>query len=272
MEVGYRHYERGNSLGQIAEELEINHSTLLESLKRVGNKLEPCLEKLKSDYRKDEIRHADETVWRTDGSNGYSWYFGIQRVSIHLFRKTRSASVVKEVFGRMGLEGRLVVDRYNGYNHVPCWIQYCYAHLLRDMKGFEEEFAKDEEVQNYTREMKLQLIDAMQLRKRELSDQEYYRQAKEIRRKILSLSQKQANHLGVRKWQDFYIEKADRLYQWSEDRRIPSENNYAEREIRKTMIARKISYCSQSEEGAKTREIWTSVLESLKIKRNSPTR
>lgn len=82
VEVGYRHYERGNSLGQIAEELGINHSTLLESLKRIGKNLEPCLEKLKLDYRKDEVRHADETLWRCDGSNGYSWYFGSERVSL----------------------------------------------------------------------------------------------------------------------------------------------------------------------------------------------
>ena len=270
VEVARRHYERGNSLGQVAEELGLNHATLLESLKRMGNKLEPCLEQLKLDYRKDEVRHADETVWRTDGASGDSWYFGSERVSLHLFRQTRSASVVKEVLGTTGLAGCLVVDRYHGDTRVPCRIQYCYAHLLRDMKGLQEEFAQDAEVQNYTREMKLHLIDAMQLRKRELSEPEYYRQAGEIKTKILSLSRKPAKHLGVRKWQDFYVEQADRLYQWSADRRIPSENNYAERAIRKTVIARKITYGSQSEEGAKTREIWTSVLASLQKRETQP--
>jgi transposase len=112
----------------------------------------------------------------------------------------------------------------------------------------------------------------MQLRKRELSDQEYYEKAAEIKAQIVSLSEKPAKHLGVRKWQDFYVEKAARLYQWSADRRIPAENNYAEREIRKTVIARKISYGSQSEKGAKTREIWTSVLESLKKREDDPRR
>ena len=36
------------------------------------------------------------------------------------------------------------------------------------------------------------------------------------------------------------------------------------------MIARKISYGSQSAEGAKTREIWTSVLQSLKKREENP--
>jgi transposase len=68
----------------------------------------------------------------------------------------------------------------------------------------------------------------------------------------------------VRNWQDFFVEKSERLYQWCESAEVPAENNYAEREIRKVVIARKLSYGSQSEEGAKTREIWTSVMQSLK--------
>ncbi len=36
------------------------------------------------------------------------------------------------------------------------------------------------------------------------------------------------------------------------------------------MIARKISYGSQSGAGAKTREIWTSVLRSLEKRENNP--
>ena len=64
-------------------------------------------------------------------------------------------SVVKEVFGTAPLGGVLVVDRYGGYNRVPCRMQYCYAHLLRDMNDLEQEFETHEEVKNYTSQMKL---------------------------------------------------------------------------------------------------------------------
>ena len=125
VEVAEQHYVLGRTLGQIAERFGINYSTLFESLKRIGKKLEPSLERLKADYRASVVRHADETGWRTDGAGGYSWYFGSKEVSLHLFRETRSASVAKEVFGTEQLPGVLVVDRYNGYNRVPCQIQYC---------------------------------------------------------------------------------------------------------------------------------------------------
>lgn len=176
----------------------------------------------------------------------------------------------KEVFGTEPLSGVLVVDRYGGYNRVPCRIQYCYAHLLRELKDLENEFESNQEVRNYTREMKICLADAMQLRNRKLSKAEYRSEAVAIKMKILELSQRQAVHPAIRKWQDFYVEKSERLYGWCESQDIPAENNYAEREIRKTVIARKMSFGSQSKEGAKTREIWTSILLSLKKREANP--
>lgn len=270
VEVAQQHYVLGRTLGQLSERLSINYSTLFDSLKRVGRLLEPCLDKLKEIYRQTQVRHADETSWRCDGGNGYSWYFGSQNVSLHLFRQTRSSSVAKEVLGKQKLAGVLVVDRYNGYNQVPCALQYCYAHLLRNLKDLENEFESDLEVQSYTREMKTCLTDAMQLRNRGLSVKQYGKQAQAIKGRMLSLSHRPARHLGVRSWQDFFVEKSERLYQWCASAEVPAENNYAEREIRKVVIARKLSYGSQSEEGAKTREIWTSVLQSLKKREGEP--
>lgn len=269
-EVAEQHYVLGRTLGQIAERFGINDATLGESLKRISKMLESCFEKLKADYRESRVRHADETSWRTDGGNGWSWYFGSKEVSLHLFRETRGMSVVKEVFGTAPLGGVLVVDRYGGYHRVPCQMQYCYAHLLREMNDLEQEFETNEEVKNYTSQMKLNLTDAMQLRKRGLSETEYQKQANAIKLKILKLSNRQAQYPGVRKWQDFFVEKAKRLYGWCESALIPAENNYAEREIRKVVIARKMSYGSQSREGAKTRETWTSVLQTLKKREANP--
>lgn len=176
----------------------------------------------------------------------------------------------KEVFGTAQLSGVLVVDRYGGYNRVPCQIQYCYAHLLREMKDLETEFEANTEVVGYTRAMKIYLTDAMQLRNRNLNEADYRKQAAAIKKKIFELSQRPAEHPAIRRLQDFYVEKAGRLYQWCESSEIPAENNYAEREIRKTVIARKISYGSQSQAGAKTREIWTSVLQTLKKRQENP--
>ena len=49
---------------------------------------------------------------------------------------------------------------------------------------------------------------------------------------------------------------------------IPADNNFMERELRPLAIARKISFGSPSDAGAKTREILMSVL--LTLKKRSP--
>ena len=270
VEVAEQHYLLGRSLGQIAERFDLSYPTVAESLRRIGQKLKPNLERLKQLYRLSQVRHADETGWRTDGSNGYAWYFGSAETSLYLFRNTRSGKVVAEVFGTEQLSGVLVVDQYAGYNQVRCSIQYCYAHLLRKQEDLAKEFPKNREIQNYTKQMRKRLGQAMKLRTKGFSEVGYLKQANRIKEQILKLSGRTAKHPAVRKWQDFYVEKAERLYQWCRDEKIPAENNYAEREVRKIVIARKISYGSQSETGAETREIWTSVLASLKKREANP--
>jgi hypothetical protein len=44
-----------------------------------------------------------------------------------------------------------------------------------------------------------------------------------------------------------------RLYHWAENREVPSENNFAERELRPLVIARKISFRPQAQKDARAR-------------------
>lgn len=76
-----------------------------------------------------------------------------------------------------------------------------------------------------------------------------------------------AQHLGIRRIQEIVREQANRLYHWVTDRRVPPDNNRCERELRPTVIARKVSFGSQSDAGATTREILMSVLHTLQKRR-----
>ena len=121
-------------------ELGIGSGSLAGIFQRCARLLADVPQKLVMQYREAPVKHADETGWRTNGKNGYVWLFATSELSIFQFGKSRSAQVPLAVFGKEPLEGKLVVDRYNGYNKVPCSIQYCYAHLLRDVEDLEKEF------------------------------------------------------------------------------------------------------------------------------------
>jgi len=58
-----------------------------------------------------------------------------------------------------------------------------------------------------------------------------------------------------------------RLYHWVQNRRVPPDNNLAERDLRPTVIARKVSFGSSSDAGSKTRSVLMSVLYTLNKRR-----
>ncbi len=269
--VAVQHYIYGNTLGQIEKQTGIGYSSLIDAMHQLARRLRDIPESLIQLYRDSPLKHADETGWRTDGQNGYAWLFCTPDVSIFRFRRTRSGSVAREVFGSEPLPGVLVVDRYNGYNRMPCSIQYCYAHLLRTVKDLEKDFPENTEIAAFVEAFSPQLANAMSLRTLDITDKQFKRQSAKIKDAIINITNHQAKHPAIRKVQDIFRQKAPRLYHWAEDRNIPADNNRAERELRPLVIARKISFGSQSDAGARTREILMTVLHTLKKKTGDVT-
>jgi len=118
--IAFMHYVHGIPLGRICDQMGLDLGSVVQMLHRLAGLFKPVLPRLIELYRLASVRHADETSWRTDGRCGYAWLFCTPDLSIFMFRQTRSASVPREVFGNLPLPGVLVVDRYNGYNQVPC--------------------------------------------------------------------------------------------------------------------------------------------------------
>ncbi|MBI4573158.1 MAG: transposase [candidate division NC10 bacterium] len=144
------HYLHGMPLGRLCAQLGLALGSVIDMLHRLAGLFRPVLPKLVEEYRQAPVRHADETSWRTDGRAGYAWLFCTPTLSLFLFRPTRSAAVPKEVLGEQPLAGVLVVDRYSGYNRAPCALQYCYAHLHREVADLGKEFPEAPEVGAFT--------------------------------------------------------------------------------------------------------------------------
>ena len=109
----------------------------------------------------------------------------------------------------------------------------------------------------------LQLALVMGLRAQPISDDGFARQAALKASRITSI-EAPAQRLGIRRIQEIFRANVDRLYHGAEDRRIPAENDLAEHDLRPTVIARKVSFGSQLDAGARTRRILMLVLQTLK--------
>ncbi len=264
------HYGHGITEGNIDAILghAVPSGTMFDIFHRVARLWAPAVSKLIEDFRREPVRHADETSWRTDGHSGYAWVFCSDTISLFQFVDSRAAKTPKSILGSEKLPGVLVVDRYGAYNKAPCRLQYCWVHLKRDVEDLEKEFADDPEVQSFVGALEPLMSMVIRLRNRPISKADYKKMAKSLKRKIQKIINAPARHLGIRNIQFIFRKHHDRLFLWVPDRNIPADNNRAERELRPTVIARKISFGSQSEQGAKTRSIWTTILYTAKKRLN----
>lgn len=262
--VAAQHYLWNVPLGRIAGQTGVGYGALVNGQRQLAQLLEPVADALLAQYRRAPVKHADETGWRADGRNGYAWLFATPRLSLFRFRSSRAAAVAAEVLGKKRLPGVLVVDRYSAYNHAPAKLQYCLEHLRRDVEDLEKQHPGEEEVAAFAGSLVPALCEAMTLRSLGLSRQEFLRRADQIKRSILAIIHRQARHPAIQRTQNIFRKHKDRLFHWARDPSIPAENNQAERDLRPLVIARKVSFGSQSEAGARTRETLMSVLHTLK--------
>ena len=262
-----QHYLHGIPLGVIERQTGLAHGALLSALRQVAGRLEKAVETLRQEYRRAPVRHADETGWRTDGKNGYVWLFATASMSLFRFRGTRSATVPAEVLEKKPLPGVLVVDRYHAYNHAPVTLQYCYSHLKRDTEAIQKDFPDEPEVAAFVGSLAPVLAEAMTLRTLGLPRKEFLRRGARTKRRIIAIVHRQARHEAIQKIQNIFRKNPHRLYHWARDPSIPAENNLAERDLRPLVVARKVSFGSQSEAGARTRETLMSILHTLKKRR-----
>jgi hypothetical protein len=110
--------------------------------------------------------------------------FATADLSIFQFGKSRSSKVPQAVFGKDTQPRALAVDRYAGYNKIPCKIRYCYVDLLREVEDLEKEFREEFEISFFAAVVAPHLALAMGLRGQPISDDVLYRRAAALREEI----------------------------------------------------------------------------------------
>ena len=127
-----------------------------------------------------------------------------------------------------------------------------------------KEFSEVDEVKTFVGTLAPLLATAMHLRCLPITDAQFYEQAEKVKSQIREIVHAPAQHLAIRRIQESFHDSEDRLYHWAKDRRVPADNNLAERDLRPTVIARKVSFGSQSDTGAQTRGVLMSTPHTLK--------
>lgn len=271
--VLHQHYVQGRTQGDIQARLGLGRGAFNQAAQRVATLLQPCLDRLVQEFLASPVRFADESGQREDGVNRYLWLLSTASCCLFLAGQTRAADVVWDrvapflVPGQM-VAGVLVVDRYVAYGCLPFVLQYCYAHLKRDAETLEKKYPEEPEVQAFCQALIHELAAAMKLRRQPLDDPTYYAAAAALKARLIALTSAPARHPAVQDLQNVFRQNPHRLYHWARDRRVPADNNFSERGLRPWVIARHLSYGTQSKQGSWRRTILMSVLHSL-VKRGA---
>jgi transposase len=229
-------------------------SAILQTTARIGEKE---YERLRDEVRGSPVVHADETGWREDGVNGYIWSFSTPLTRYFVHKTSRAAEVAKTVLGEH-FKGKLVCDFYSAYGALNVVCQRCWVHLFRDLKKLKEAHPDKPDVAEWTESIKA-VYDLAKGFESHIPRQRL--KAKMIlERKLMSLA---LPYLGVTKPQRILAQRIEKhlaeLFVFVEDPRVPSDNNAAERSVRPSVIARKISGGTRSENGSTTRTILMSL-------------
>lgn len=236
-------------------------------------------EEIKQGLLASRVIYADETGGREDGKNGYHWSFSNEKFHMLLYRKSRAATVVKEVFGENGehFQGVLSTDFYGSYNAYLGPHQRCWVHYLRDMKKLKEENPKDKKLKAWIRAIHRVYEEAKSytgpasdlqigLKEQARIDKEAYfkQKLKQLCEPYIKTQVLQAK-LAARG-----IKFISEMFAFIRYEGVNSDNNMAERAVRKTVIKRKISFGTRSAKGSETRSVLGSLFGTWRLQNLNP--
>lgn len=256
-------YLNGIPIGVVSRNLGINKGTLLGAFARVAKLLDPVREKARELIRSSSFAQGDESGWRIDGRNGYTWVFIAGNLIVYVCADSRKSEVAKNVIGEFN--GIFASDRYSGYEFVAGQRSYCLEHLKRDAIKVRNDNPKNKECIAYSDAIVPVLAEIIKLRSVYREDPNAYRcAALNAGKRLYEIVHREAKHPDIQKHQDIFRDARLRTWQWLIGPEVPADNNKSEREIRPIAIARKVSHGSQSDTGALERSIFMSILHTLK--------
>ena len=271
--------------------LPVSPGTLANSLKRFVPLFDPIHEAILAHQNRTMVRHADETGWRVqefrdNGRSSRAWLWtSVSKDAVYfLIDPSRSAEVAKILFGDTDCTVFLVCDRYSAYRKLARELDgkvilcFCWAHqrrtfiecaagharLARWCEGWIERIGEiyqlnDERLKHYDASLERQTpaFDAAQDElkktvKRLFADAEA---------ELADLPQKARKAKALRS----LLNHREGLCVFVDHPQVSMDNNAGERALRGPVIGRRLSFGSNSADGAKFTAIMYSVVGTLSM-------
>ena len=260
----------GGSYGKVSEALndtfglQVSRSGWCQADQRLAGKACPVYQELIEVIRRSIVVHADETGWRIGTLSAWLWVFTNQETTVYAIRDNRGSDVIVEILGKE-FKGILVSDCFVAYNDkkLAAWLkQKCLAHLLKDLKGMEEN--KTGRAVHFAQQLIAVLQAALKLKtdKPDLDPVSFTVRAQDLETQLDALI---SEHRNLKDRDNLRFARRLRkhrphLLRFLYVDGLDATNNLAERQLRPGVIIRKTNGCNRARSGADAHSILTSVL------------
>jgi transposase len=253
--------------------LDVSRGMLNKATQKVSASLQPAYQQLAERLPSESYLGIDETGHKDNGDKYWTWCFQRPAYSLFHIDQSRGSNVLFDLLGQE-YEGIIGCDFWGAYRKFSrltrATVQYCMAHLIREIRFLAEHPTK--KLSRWGRK----LLDWMRTlfqtlhRSDELTDAGFARRMKQIKQGFLSQMRRPPDHpLAKKLARRFRGKAAETYFRFLIDPNVEPTNNGTEREIRHTVIDRRITQGTRGDAGMRWCErIWTTIATCKKQNQN----
>jgi transposase len=269
--VVYLHYAHAIGLERLAAllgemfALSISEGAISNMLARARDPLLAAAAAIRATVTASEVVCCDETSARVTGKTWWEWVFVGTLAVLHMIRPSRGKAVVADLFG--SIRPMVWVSDMLGSQrgHGVAW-QVCLAHLLRDAR-----YAVEGGDIAFSAAFKRLLLRAIAIGRRRaaLKDTTLAQYHADLDRRLDRIMAAVPIGESGRKLRKRIAANRAHLFVFVTNRAVPYTNNVSERNLRPSVIFRKVTNGFRCEWGAETYAAFRSVVSTAKANRAS---
>jgi transposase len=241
--------------------LTISEGAIANAFRRAQTAITTACAAIKEKLLAARVIASDETTSRIAGATHWHWVFVSVKAVLHTIAPRRAKAVAEEVLGAHRPEV-WVSDRYAGQQDLAPAHQVCLAHVLRDVQ-----YAIDCGDTVFAPRLRELLRWAIRIGRRRdalrpTTLRHYHARAE---RRLDALVTMPAAHPAGRELQTAVKAWRTKFFVFLEDREVPATNNVCEREIRPSVVFRKVTGGFRSDWGAQIHAGYRSVTGTARL-------
>jgi transposase len=241
--------------------LKISAGAIVNAFRRSGGAMMAACEAIKTRLLAARVIASDETTTRINGTTHWQWVFVSATAVLHQIAPRRAKVVAEEVLG--GRKPDIwVSDRYAGQQELASAHQVCLAHVLRDVQ-----YAIDCGDTIFAPKLRELLCWTIRIGRRRdtlrpTTLRQYHARAE---RRLDALLAIPPGHPAGRALQDAVKAWRTKFFVFLEDPDVPATNNVCERELRPSVVFRKVTGGFRSDWGAQIHAGYRSVTGTARL-------